>query len=288
MNKKKWIAVVVFLALIIVGLIGYLVYQGSRSEEEKLLNYTEGTNQYTGLSKSVVVAYDVLKGEVELKYAINQDLLELGTLETDVFLLNKSQKTIKQTEAALRVLDDKNKVLSESYVVFFNVKPGETIKLRFSTVYLKRLDGEVKKVTITLWKIWGDATTTPPKTTTTVSPSTTTTAPAVTQGSPGQTVKDFYQAWADGKYDDLKKYLSAPDLQKLASVANGYQQWFDVLKQQNQSNPIKSVEILKVDIVDGGKKADAYYRIYHKTGSEELGGQLVLEGTVWKMVIWPN
>ena len=283
--NKRWVVLIVVLVLIIVGLVGYLVSQGGKGEKEKLANYTEGTDKYTSFSKSVVVAYDVLKGETELEYTIDPGLLELGMLKMDVSLLNKSQNLIEQTEAVLRIIDSKGSVLLEKYAVFFNIKPGVAVKSSFGITDLNKLAGEVKKITLTLWKVWGETTisSTPAPTTTTK----TTITPTLTQSSPGQTVKDFYQAWIDGRYEDMLNYVSSADIKKMSSYPSWKQLWIEMQVKTYKTHPIERIEILKED--EGAPKdarGNVSYIVYYKDkNTEELGIFLVKEESGWKVIL---
>jgi len=281
--NKKWIVLIVVVVLI-VGVAAYLVGKGTFSGGEKnLTNYTEGTTKYLGLAKSVVVKYDVLEGEVELGYKINQGHLELGMLSIDITLLNKSKRLIKQTEVDFRIINDQGKDAYQGYIIFYDLKPGETaVRSGYSMLPLDKLNGEPKKITLTLWKLWEDASPSPPKTTPTITPKTTV---IPSPDSPSQVVKDFFQVFIDGRYDDLKKYLSSSDLKTLASVENGYQQWVEIVKQQNRAKPIERVEIIRESI--SGDKANMEYKVFYKNGSaENLGGNLIKEESGWKMVVW--
>jgi len=271
--NKKWIVLIVVVVLI-VGVAAYLVGKGTFSGGEKsLTNYTEGTTKYLGLSKSVVIKYDVLAGEVELGYKIDQKYLDLGMLSIDISLLNKSQHLIKQTEADLRITDAQGKTVLQKYILFIDLKPGETaVERGFSMVDLNRLDSEPKKITITLWKLWGE---------TTVSPTPTPTPPATispTKVSPGSVVKAFWTAIQKGQYIEAKEYLVANSEMLNPEMIKQIEEYFKT----NPGKAIQKVEIIQESI--DGASARVRYVVYSRDGTkDEDEGSLRKENGTWKL-----
>lgn len=136
--KKKWIILVVVL---VVALAGGAVGCG-KSKEQKLID-------------SVTVRYDVLQGKTEMRYSINQGLLEeFDRLKMDISLLNKSQSTIRQAEAMLQILDGQGNIIFKDYACFVLVEPGETDWSSYMIIDLTKLSGEAKKINLILWKVW--------------------------------------------------------------------------------------------------------------------------------------
>jgi len=297
MNKKKWIIVIVILVVVaaVVGVVIGRVTSGQVTPATSTPPVTPTTpsnpsntepDKYA-LTSSVAVSSTIPSETaklLEITYKYDEGWAAAGMLIIQsVIIKNNSDRSIDRAYISLRIFDGKsgtgNELLKRSSFIG-DVSPGKTGSTGLGgSILLENLKNP-RSFVITLesvtWKGTTSPTPTPPAT---ISPA---------EGSPGKLVKDFYQAWIDGRYDDFKKYLSSSDLQKLSSVANGYQQWIDILKQQDQSNPIKSIEILQVDITDGGKKANVYHKVYYKNGSNELGMWLILEGTNWKVVVWQN
>jgi hypothetical protein len=293
MNKKKWITVIVVLVLIIAGLVGYLVYQGGKGEEKKLINELEKVGQADQTKEfgDIPISYKVAPGVSEeakkivgIKYQVDEGLLDLGKLTAGLTITNNSEvQTIEKAVISLVVLDKSGNVLTKSTKTIMKdvgrgvIKPRETrvYEYFFDQINLKLLK-DIGSFAVILEQVELKGSTSPPTTTAI-------TTPTVAQGSPGQTVKDFYQAWIDGRYDDMLKYISSSDINKMSLYQNWKQLWAESQAREYKVRPIGRIEILRENI--SGDKANMEYTVYYKNGStENLGINLIKEESGWKVI----
>lgn len=277
--KKKYVwLLIIFVAIVFLG-VGILVgaLRSGEITEEELVNYEEKDEEYVSLSDSISVVYEVLAGDVEINYEVDQGLLELRDLKVDITLLNISQRTIKQTEVALRILNNEEEVLFEKYLVFFNIKPDERKKGNFGIIKLDKIDGETAGVVIALWKVWRE-----PVSETTPSP-TNSDPISITEGSPSAVIVAFFEAMKDEKYSDALEYLSSETLTEEGEKATS-----DTLEEwaQNYPNEIpKKVVAYEEEPDINNEKGMWVYLSMHMPNGEVTEGTfyLIEEDGFWKI-----
>lgn len=271
-KKHVWIIAII----VVLAIIGVIVTTNQKSDEEKLMEYTEGTDKYAGISHEYVVSPSVsqeAKGMIEIKYEIDQGLLDLEILAVGLTLHNTSNdRIIEEVWVSMKVLDDKNTVLLEnkkllSYEV---IGPGEADKSPYLfKAHLEYLDSPSKFV-ITLEKVDLAGTSVTAPAPPTPSPS------VVTDGLPGEVVIAFFEATKKGLYSEAEQYLSSDSLIDL-----------DEAKKSLESNPqvvIEKVEILDERIHEDGTTAVVIFKVYLSNGDiEEITFDMVKEDGNWKI-----
>jgi len=282
--NKKWIWVVA--VVVVLGIVvAYFATGGFKSKEGKLVddlvNSTEGTDKYMGLAKSVDVVYDVLKGEAELKYTIDEGLLEQGMLKMDVSFANKSQKLLKMVEIKLQLIDGST-VLFEHSLGFVDIKPGVTRESTFGPTDLTKLDGKAKKITLTLRKASEG---------TTVSPTPTPSATiSLAKGSPGEVVAAFFEAIKEGRYTDAKEQLSVQSRIDYLAYLNeydkkNYSSLEEALKARPENERPQKIEVVGEPVIDDAAKATVKCKIYLPSETRTWSFNLVKENGAWKLVM---
>jgi len=291
--KKKYLWIIV--AVVVLAVIGVVVALSQKTDEEKLIDeleqigQTDQTTEFGGIPISYQVASSVseeAKKVVSISYRVDKGLLDLGKLTAGITITNNSPtQIVEKAVISLVVFGKDGSVLAKSTKTISKdvgrgaIQPSETREYEyfFDQLNLKLLK-DINRFAVVLEQVGfkGATNTTPPSTTQT------SVTPTVVAGSPEQVVKSFYQAWAEGKYEDLKKYLSSADLQRLTSTANGYQQWVDSLKQKEvptlisvagaESISDSRVQVKTVVLYKDGKQVDMFW-------------PLVKEGTEWKITL---
>jgi len=190
--KKKYVWIII--AVVILAIVGIVFATSQKSDEERLIEYMEGTDKYTGISHEYVVSPNVspeAKKMIEIKYEIDQGQLDVEILAVGLTLHNTSNdQIIEEVWVSMRVLDDKNTVLSESkkLLSYEAIGPGETNNSPYLfKAYLEHLESPSKFV-ITLEKV--DIA-----------------GASITAGSPGQMVVAFFEAIRDGRYAEAESCL---------------------------------------------------------------------------------
>lgn len=277
--KKKWI-VIIALIVIIVGVAGYFIGQGGpKSDEERLIEYTEGTDKYAGIFHEYVVSPSVsqeAKGMIEIKYEIDQGQLDLEILAVGLTLHNTSNdRIIKEVWVSMKVLDDKNTVLSESKKMlgYRAIGPGETKNSPYLfKSYLEYLDETASKFVITLERVDLIGVSSTPSPISSIPSS-------VIEGSPGEMVIAFWEAIKKGLYSETEQYFSSDSPISIDEVKKSFKDNLQII--------IERVEILNERIHKDGTTAVVIFKIYFSNDgiaeTVEITWDVVKEDGNWKI-----
>jgi len=159
--KKTFLGIISILVTIIILILSAMAL-GCKSDEERLIEYTEGTDKYAKISHQYVVSSNVsqeAKEMVEIKYEIDQGQLDLEVLAIGLTLYNNSKdRTIERAYVSMNVLDDKGKVIWERTKILGDthgaIGPGEAHKSPYLfTAYLEYLVESPSKFVIILEQV---------------------------------------------------------------------------------------------------------------------------------------
>ncbi len=107
---------------------------------------------------------------------------------------------------------------------------------------------------------------------------------SIGQKSPSEVVIAAYMAANEGKYSEVKKYMSSEVINAMAGLGALAGGWKAVWDKITRNGTIQRIEILKEEM--RGEGATVYFRIHFKDGKTKVDDKpLIKEDGQWKIII---
>ncbi len=254
--KRRYLWIIVAAIVVIAAIVGVLMIPREATPDNPSYNEPDeyGLTGKTAISSSISPETAQL---VAITYSVKEEYIGAGTLWVGAGVKNKTtDRVIEKAGVSLRIFDGKNgtgKELKKVSAEILAIGPGKTEETGFGLLPLNKLQNP-KSYVVTLESIdWRGtvSSTTPPLT-----------PPIVAAESPGQVVKNFFTAMAEGRYTDAQKYTDDPA-------------WFAYIKgEYEKKSPGRAVRvtILKEEIDDEIGSAEVTCIFYLADGTSITSG----------------